>query len=50
MNHDILYNAGLHWQFYVIPHSTEGGMEAYWIHPDVCPSVRLSVDKVSGTF
>ena len=25
------------------PRSTEGGMGVYWIHPDVCPSVRLSV-------
>ena len=25
-------------------------MGVYWIHPDVCPSVRPSVDKVSGTF
>ena len=32
------------------PRSTEGGMGVYWIHPDVCPSVRPSVDKVSGTF
>ena len=32
------------------PRSTKGGMGVYWIHPDVCPSVRPSVDKVSGTF
>ena len=32
------------------PRSTEGGMGVYWIHPDVCPSVRPSVDKFSGTF
>ena len=40
------------------PRSTEGGKGVYWIHPDVCPSVRLSVrpsvrpsvGKVSATF
>ena len=36
------------------PRPTEGGMGVYWIHPDVCrsvcPSVRPSVDKISGTF
>ena len=25
------------------PRSTEGGKGVYWIHPDVCPSVRPSV-------
>ena len=32
---------------FLYPHSTEGGMGVYWIHPDVCssicPFVRLSV-------
>ena len=44
------------------PRSTEGGKGVYWIHPDVCPSVRPSVcpsvrpsvcpavGKVSATF
>ena len=32
------------------PRSTEGGIGVYWIHPDVCPSVRPCIDKVSGTF
>ena len=32
------------------PRSTAGGMGVYWIHPDVCLSVRPSVYKVSGTF
>ena len=27
------------------PRCTEGGMGAYWIHPNVCPSVRPSVDN-----
>ena len=28
----------------IIPRSTEGGMGAYWIHPDVCPSVWRQLD------
>ena len=32
------------------PRSTEGGIGVYCIQPDVCPSVRPCVDKVSGTF
>ena len=30
------------------PHQRWNGV--YWIHPDVCPSARPFVDKVSGTF
>ena len=26
------------------------GKGVYWIHPDICPSFRPSVDKVSATF
>ena len=28
---------------FLYPRSTEGGKGVYWIHPDVCPSVRPSV-------
>ena len=39
---------------FLYPRSTEAGMGAYWIHPEVClsvrPSVCPSVDKVSGTY
>ena len=28
-------------QVWLSPHSTEGGIGVYWIHPDVCPSVCL---------
>ena len=33
------------WSFstHLYPRSTEDGMGVYWIHPDVCPSVRPSV-------
>ena len=36
---------------FLYPHSTKGGMGVYWIHPDVCTSVRSSIwRQVSGTF
>ena len=42
------------WSSFLYPRSTEGGMGVNWIHSDVCtsicPSIRPSVDKVSGTF
>ena len=32
------------------PHSTEGGMGLYWIHPDVCLSVRLKTTRFPELF
>ena len=32
------------------PRSTEGGMEVYWIHPDVCLSLRLKTTRFPELF
>ena len=46
----LILSRNLQCPVFLYPRSTEGGMGVYWIHPDICPSVRPSVDKVSGTF
>ena len=37
-------------QILLYPRSTEGGMGVYWIHPDVCLSVRLKTTRFPELF
>ena len=53
-----VYSPGIHWPHWshriqltgsLYPHSTEGGMGVYWIHPDVCPTVTSKLIKKGFT-